>query len=312
MNIRNGKLLHSTAKSRLGNSSISRLFILHTAVSLGAGLVVSLLGELLASFMGGGLGALQSRAMLETVYNVLSTAVSIALPFWQAGLLYLCLQVAREETPNNQSLLQGFRRLGPVLRLVLMRVLILLGALLVLSYLFSFVLSVLPQGMQAATEMAPLLEATELDVDAVVTIFKEHLLIPTLVAAVVFLAVILYINFRLRLSDYAVLSGDTDRAIEAIRASWKLTAGNCWSLLKLDLRFWWFYLLDGLSACVLYLSSLLPFLGVALPIGETAAFWVCYVVSLLMQFGLYAFLRPQVQVTYALVYETLAHPEPEE
>ena len=110
--------------------------------------------------------------------------------------------------------------------------------------------------------------------------------------------------FRLRFAPYLLMSKQP-RALAAMVESVRLTRRNCLRLLKLDLRFWWYYVLQTLAAALCYGDLLLSLLGVALPWSSTAAFLLFYCLGLGAQLALFVYARPRVVTTYALAVQAL-------
>ena len=108
-----------------------RLVLIHTAVSLGASLVVGLLNLLFSQMIAttGGLGGMGMRSMLQTAQATLELAVTIALPFWNISLTRAALCWARGELAEPPTLLEGFRRFRSVLGVKLLTGFIFLGLL---------------------------------------------------------------------------------------------------------------------------------------------------------------------------------------
>ena len=310
MDIRNATTI---MKRRLSQRGWWKLFGLNTAISLAAGLLVTILLELLKTPEATGLAGLDTRATLEGICGILESAVAIALPFWEIGTVYLCLQLVRKEETGMPSLLQGFRRFGPVLRLLLMKFLILMGATFALMYITLNVVASLPQTAEATALLQPMLESGQVvEMEPVLEILLDTMLPVLLVLMGLFLLVYLFITFRLRWAEYAIMSDDTYQATAAIRGSWRLTKGNCKKLLLLDLRFWWFYLLDAIVLAVGYLNLILPSAGISLPIDTSVSEWLFYGIYLVLRLVVYTFLYPRMKITYAAAYDILTQRTPEE
>jgi hypothetical protein len=88
-----------------------------------------------------------------------------------------------------------------------------------------------------------------------------------------------------------------------------MTRGNRIALLRLDLSFWWFYLLDGMITALWFGSSLLPLLGITLPWSAEVNLFVFYGLYMICQLGLYLGFRNRVEVTYAHAYSALRQPQ---
>ena len=128
MTIRDRKALKNSAKNALAfcANSPRKLFFLHIAVTSGITLVITLLSFFLNQGVAatGGLDSINTRTLLQTIEQLLSTASSLALPFWQMGLVFLALQLFRRQAVGPGTLLEGFRKLGPTLRLYILKILI--------------------------------------------------------------------------------------------------------------------------------------------------------------------------------------------
>jgi len=83
-------------------------------------------------------------------------------------------------------------------------------------------------------------------------------------------------------------------------------------LVRLDLSYWWFYLLCFLTTSLGYGDMLLSGLGITLPMNANVAFFLFYVVSLLAQFAVLYFHGNRVYATYAVFYDALRHPVPKD
>ena len=303
MNLRNTPTL---AKQRLSQPGWWKLFGLHAAVSLGAGLLVSLLGLFLTAPEATSLGGMDTRMTLESIRSLLESAITLALPFWEIGLVYLSLQYARKESASCRSLLQGFRRFAPVLRLLVMKFLILLGVTFGMTYIMTAVIAARPETAEAAALLTPMLESDQMiELEPVLSILVDTMLPLLLIFAGLFLLVWLFVTFRLRWTEYAIMSDDTFRATAAIRGSWSLTKTHFLPLLKLDLRFWWIYLLDGLVLAIFFLEWVLSAVGVPLPLDPGVFSWLMYGLYLVLRLLVSTFLYPRMKVTYALAYDAL-------
>jgi hypothetical protein len=87
---------------------------------------------------------------------------------------------------------------------------------------------------------------------------------------------------------------------------------NRFALFRLDLNFWWYYLLQVLVLAVCYGDMLLPLVGITLPWSDTVSYFVFLSLSLALQFAVYYFFLNPVAVTYATAYEALLPKQQEE
>ena len=88
--------------------------------------------------------------------------------------------------------------------------------------------------------------------------------------------------------------------------------GNKRRFLRLDLSFWWYYLLLFLASLLCYGDLVLAMLGVSLPLSSSVSYFLFYALFLAAQFGIYWFCLSRVEVTYALAYDSLRPKEPED
>jgi len=314
MDIRNTKLIRSTARRQLGMDPMSgRLVLLHTAVTLLVGLLVSALDFYLTQTIdnSGGLAGLQKRSVLETVQSVLQLASSILLPFWQLGFLRAAMAFARQEEATPYTLTAGLRRFGPLLRLMLLRGLMLMGLLTVCSYLVSFIMMSTPMGEEVMDILAPTLsDNATLMAPATLDEATMEALIRTLtpvlcVIFVLFAGISIPLLYLLRLSDYFLLDDTPCGVMRSIGRSFKCTSKSLGPLLRLDLSFWWFYLLEGVCVAVAYGDMLLQAAGITLPVSEGAAYFGFYILSLLLQLVLYRFAYGYLHTSRAIAYDVL-------
>ena len=317
MDIRDLGALRQTVGERLSRASYDprKLVLLHTAVSLGVTLLVVLLDLFLSQRIEGtgGLAGMQTRTILETVRSALQYGGSIALPFWEIGMVYAAICLARGQEVGPDGLLMGFRRVGPVLRLMLMQGALYFAVAMVGINVSSVLFMLTPFARPLIDVMTPMLEdasilSSQATVDeATAAAMLEHMGPLFIIFGVLFLVAVVPLMLRFRFAEYLVMDGDSG-AIHAMLSSWKLTKGHVFALLKLDLSFWWFYGLKILCAAVGYGYLLLPAMGVELPVSEEAAYCLFFLLQILLQLALYWWAGSRVYTTYALAYDTLLQP----
>lgn len=288
-----------------------KLFAIHIAVIAGASLLVNLLSFLLEQGIVGatGLDGIGTRALLQTFQTILSAVYSVAQPFWQIALFFVALQVFRGQTARTDSLTVGFRHLWSVLKLLLLKLLLVMVFSLAVGVVCSTVITILSytplaKDMLAFIENLPATAMTDPyqlmeDPEIMDTLMRAILPIMPF-AAVGTLLGLLPLLYRVRLLDFALADHPEDGPWSALRTSWRLTKGNWKALLRLDLSFWWFYLLDLLLLALYYADLYLP-----LQISPTAAFWLCCGAHAVGQIILYSLANPLVQTTYAAAYDDL-------
>jgi uncharacterized membrane protein len=120
------------------------------------------------------------------------------------------------------------------------------------------------------------------------------------------------LSFWFRMVNYVIIDKPGMGAIAALRESRKMMRGNCLKLLKLDLSFFWYYAALAAVTAIGNADLWLPMFGVTLPMSADVAYFVFYAVFLVLQFGIYYFLRNRVEVSYALAYDAVKPEEPKD
>lgn len=315
MNIRDRRALVTEAGKSLANASYDpqKLILLHTGLILLLSLLLSVVDYVLEHFIGstGGLGDIGMRSMLSTVQSVLRLLQTVALPFWQMGYVYLTLRLSRQESVVPGDLLQGFRCFGSVLRLELLRALLYTGIAVGCSYLSSLLFFLTPWAGSVADIMLPLMEDPALLddpaalQDAMMPVVEAAAVPLVIIFAIVFLALFLPVFYRYRMASFALMDAPEQGALSALRTSRRMTHKNCMAIFRIDLHFWWFYLLEVAIAAVCYGDLILGWLGISLPFNATVAYFLFLVLYLACQMGLYLWRKNLVSVTYAHTYNIL-------
>ena len=315
MNIHDRRILKSAAADALRAAPFDpkKQILLHT----GAVLILSLLLTVIDYFLEnaisgtGGLGGLGARSLLTTLQSCLRILQMVLLPFWQIGYTYVTLKFSRREETALTDLCTGFKQFLPVLRLLFFQSLLYFGLAMLSSYLGTFLFMMTPW---SAPLMAAFMElmyggSTE-TLDAVMEQVISEASVPLMVCGgIVFLALAAPFFYRFRLAQYVLLEEPEKGALNALRTSGRLMRGKAMALLKLDISFWWFYLLDLLVSAVCYADALLALLGITLPVSVTFAYFASFVLYLVLQLGLYWWRKNEVDTTYAVFYHALQQPQ---
>lgn len=291
-----------------------KLFFLYGAVSLGLGLLIALLDMVLAESIADtvGLAGMQTRAVLATAQSGLQIISAVILPFLQFGLVYGCLRLIRTERAEPGVLTEGFRRLGPVLRLLLMKGLVLFGALTVCSYAASLIFMITPLSQGLVEQLTPILESGDMAAVEAVLYDETSLqqMLPHMTGFfVIFLVLVCGVGiplaYRMSMTDFVVMDEGKRGGFGAIRESFRITKGHCMQLFRLDLSFWWFYALNGLAGVLMNLDSLLTLAGITLPVSAKTAYLISYGLYTAAHLVLLTLAAPKVRTTYAAAYETM-------
>ena len=306
----NPKAIRQSASRKLQiDPDAKKVALIYAAITTIFSLVCTLLSW---SFQMGidnntGLSGLSTRALLQSGQMVLSLISTVVLPFLQVGFLFAALGYAKEEAVSTDSLKEGFRRWGPVLRLMGLLFLVITAISFICLYAAFTVFLMLPLSDGMAEQMQTFLqdpqayEAVEESVEQMNALLMPHMTWIMGIFGVLFIGLGIPALYRCRISEYALMDNGKG-AFVALRDSIKLTRGHVKDMLKLDLSFWWFYLMQIVITLVAYGDQFLPAVGVGLPINETVAFWVFYGVSMLGQFLVTWLFALKYQTSMALLY----------
>lgn len=315
MSIRDRRGLKQAAAQALSSAPDHRKTVLFSVgLAAGASMLVSILNLILDSFIAqtGGLQGMGTRGLLTTVQTVLSMAISMLMPFWAYGLTAAMLRYARQAPVSRSTLLEGLRRFGPVLRLMLLRYLIYMLIAFVVIQLLSPVLAITPlaQPLVLFLEQHPDLLASATIDEATALAMVEACKPMLLVMGAVCFAVLIPVFYSFRMADLRIMDDPRCGAVAALLGSVRMLRRNRLALFALDASFWQYYLAQGLLALLVNGSLILELLEISLPISNDVTFLLCQAAGLLGQLVLFYFTRAQVEVTYAKAYEALL-PQPQ-
>ena len=306
-------LLRPAAEDALGVARYSpkKLVLLHTAVGMTVGLILSIITYVLDLGIAqtGGLSGISNRTVLETVQSILSAASMILLPFWEIGYLCAALQFARRQSADTTSLYHGLRHWGVVLRSMLLKA----GVVFIVMFISTQIVSSIYMMTPAAAPLFALsMELAESGADPMALLESEEYMAAMMNAMPFILLGVLILLipalYLLRFTDYVVMDQPERGALFAVLTSVYLTRRNLKAMLKLDLRFWWYYALELLVVVISYGHMILDIAGIDIGIGGDTAMFVFYLLSLAGQLGLYVWKKNTVFTTYALAYDCLMQP----
>jgi len=311
MNIRDRHALKTAAGEALSAAPNNRILVLISAgVAAASALLVSLLTFLLDGQIAqtSGLGGLGLRSVLSTVQSLLSMGVGLLLPFWSLGYVSAVLKLSRREPAVPGTLLDGFRRFGPALRLLFLKEIIYVGVMMLCIYAGGAIFSFTPLAAPLYEIMLPLLTEGAAP-DAATQAAMLEAMLPMAIGILVLCCIVLIpLSYRFRMAQLRLMDDSACGARMALRDSSRMMRRNCFALFRLDLSFWWFYLAQGIVMLLGYGDVLFAALRINLPFSDNTAFFVFYVIGLLAQLVLYYYTQNFVQVTYAKAYDALREP----
>ena len=262
----------------------------------------------------GGLGGLTKRTMIQTFQNLLPIVNTVAMLILELGLWNAMLRISRGQYVSPQSLKRGLSRFFPWLRCTLLQALIYVTAGIALANISMIIFFATPFSRKALELTVPLAMKTSDPMVLMELLMEDEALLMSLFDAVIpmyiifgvlALAAFLPVAYRLRLANLVILDDPTAGAFKGLFTSFRLTRGNWKHFVKLDLSFWWYYVLLALSMALNYTDVILAMIGRPLPMSATAGSLLAYGLYLVTQVALFYFLRPKVQVSTALLYDAI-------
>jgi hypothetical protein len=119
--------------------------------------------------------------------------------------------------------------------------------------------------------------------------------------------------YQYRMAQFYLIEHPEKGALKALRSSSEMSKYLRFSIFRLDLSFWYFYLLDLLVSALGYGDQILALLGISLPWNSTALYFGAFILYAVCQLGLYLWKRNHVGVAMAHMYMLLndsEEPEP--
>lgn len=198
-----------------------------------------------------------------------------------------------------------------LLRCTILQGLIFLGIAMGSTYLATTIFIFTPLSRRAIEIMTPYVnQVSALNPQPVLDDALASQLLPAMtpvlwIFLVVFAIFAIPVSLRYRMADYVIIDRPGTGALAALRESRDMMRYNYLSLIKLDLHLWWYYAALIGSTLLCYGDSLLPLLGIQLPLSQDAAYYLFFALYLAVQFAIYYFLCNRVETCYALAYETI-------
>lgn len=294
--------LKDLAQERVRNARFDakKLALLFVGATVALSLVMTLVSFLLSRQMDstGGLSGIGARTVLSAVQMLVLIGGTLVTPFWNLGYTRAALDTVRDGSANPRTLLEGFRLFFPAVRLFLLKAALITVIFMLGVQLGTILYMLSPASMVTMGLVEELLaggEAALADPAAVGKLLKVFWPMYALIAVVLLVALI-PVLYRLRLVEFSLVDGE-EKALRNMTWSNFRMRGNCLWMFRLDVSFWWYFLLQGLAVALAYADLLFG--------GGDVAYWVFYLLSAGAQLAIgWAFL-PQVQAAYALAYEEI-------
>lgn len=318
MDIRNTRAMKTFAAERLSGAPMEKKIVLiYSGLLMGLALLSTLIHYVLGLQIDqmGGLSQIGTRTILSTIQSMLPLVQSLVVMCLELGYIAAMLRIARGQYSSPNTLRLGFDRFWTLLRCLVILGLIYGGLIVAAVYAAAVFFVMSPWGSPFMERMASVTAGTSL-LNPQVTLDDAMVmeLIPTmlpmfLMAMIAAGLLLIPLTYRYRMVDYVIIDNPGKGALFALRESKAMMRGNCLKLLKLDVSYWWYYLVMFLISFVANMDQWLPLVGVTLPIPAEVGYFGFYAAYLGLQLLAYYFLRNRMEVTYALFYDAV---KPEE
>lgn len=264
----------------------------------------------------GGLSNMGLRSILTTIQAILPFIQMLFALGLEVGYCRAMLDIARGRSAQPRTLLNGLQRFWPMLTSTIFQALIYLAVIIGAMYLSAWIFLMLPISNGFYEIMEPLMESMTV-LNSAYT-FDDATLFAAAEAMApmmwIFLAVscigITPVMYQYRMVVFCLADSDSPRGLSALRESRQMMRRNRFALFRLDLGFWWYYLLQVLISLICYGDVLLPMVGITLPWSGTVSYFLFLVLSLALQLVVYCCFMNRVTVTYATAYDAL-RPKPQ-
>ena len=306
MSIPSAKYLKKKASNRLqsGNDP-KKVVLVYAGIVALSSLVVTVVQDLLDSQISqtGGIQNSGTRSMLTTADTVLTIAQLLLVMCLTLGYTGSMLRIARGQYASPNSLKAGGERIWVLLRTRLLQMLIMTAAAFALCFLVINVCLLTPLSNRVIAVMGTV-SAEELLSNGLALIALYSAMLPIMLIYLVALVPLLwYFSCTYRMVDYLLIDRPQLGAFGVLRESRRMMQGNMKMMLRVDLSFWWYYLLQALVSVLVYLNMVLAPFAIGLP--PEVLYWGTVVLYLAADFALRYFFSNKVAVTYALFYDSL-------
>lgn len=316
MSIPSAKYLKVKAANRLKTGKEpQKVVLIYAAILAAAALAGNLAGYLLDGQISQavGLQGMNTRAVLSTANVVVTIAQLLLVEGLALGYCAAMLRIARGQYASGSTLKAGLERLWLLVRTRLLEGVILTAMSFALCMVVVNIYMLTPFSNRLVLSMMPLAEAGELTTEAMLSLWSTayQVLLPVTVLYVVALIPLLwYFSAVYRLVNYLLIEKPQLGALGALRESRRRMRGSKRMLLRVDLSFWWYYLLQA-ATTLLYPGLILAALDVTLSVSPTVFLVAALVIYLAADFAVRYFFSNRVAVTYALFYDSLCPKEAE-
>lgn len=311
MSIPSAKYLKVKAANRLKDGKEpQKIVLVYAGILAGSSLIVNAVKYLLEGQISqtGGLQGIGTRSALSTASSALTIAYMLLTLCLTLGYAAAMLRIARGQFASVNTLKAGLERIWLLLRTRLLQGIILIAMSFALCLLVVNIYVLTPFANQLTAAMLPLMGDGVLTTEAIMSVWESAygaMLPITIIYLAALLVLLWFFSCTYRMVDYLLIDRPQLGAFGALRESRRMMRGNMKMMLRVDLSFWWYYLLQFVVGCLVYLDLILAICGVALPLSPEAYFFAIVLVYLAADFAVRYFFSNRVAVTYALFYDSL-------
>lgn len=319
MNVKNTRAIRTAALEALAvHQNPQRIPLVYAGFSALLSLAVTVISYVLSLKIDQmtGLANMGTRAVFSTVKTALPLAQLIFLLGWEMGYQMCALRLARRRYAESMDLKNGFSKFGTVLRTKLLMGVVYIGLGIATMYLSVFIFMSLPISDPFYEIVTPLLDSATILNNGIVI---DEATLAAATAAVwpaiaifgtLFLLGSLPVFYGFRMVPFCIADNSQRSGLIILKESRTMMKGHRLSLFKLDLSFWWFFLLEGLISVIAYLDLILPLLGITLPWSDTISYYGFYILSLAAQVALYWAYLNKVTIARAVFYDAVRPENP--
>lgn len=281
--------------------------------------LVSLLGEAVNLILQywisdtGGLSGLGARSILQTLQSLFPYISMIFTPLWSIGFTGVVLRWADGKRAQAKDLCAGFGRFSAVLVHELLKGILLFGLIIFSSNIASVLFMLLPGSAALTQILNEFIESGATDLSALPVQEYLEASCPLLLIFFGILAVLaLFLNYNLRLSSYFIMDDPRMGGLAAMKASFQAMRGHKMAFFKLDLSFWWFYLLMIAAILITGAGLFFALQGLAVSLSPIVVYFLAYLLCCGVAAAICAWKLPYIGTTAALAYRKIVTPDEEE
>jgi len=311
MDIRNTRDLKHFAAQRVENTPVAKtIALVCAAVIIGTAFLNTGINYLLDLRIGetGGLSNIGTRSLLATLQTFFPYLRMALVMCVELGYTSAMLRIARGQYTSLNAFRLGFDRFWLALGTRIWEYLAYVGIMFVSTFLGVQLFLLTPLSDNTIAIVEPYIdsgmEALLLD-EAAYAQFAASLWPALIFAGALYALLAIPVTYQYRMASFVIIDKPGIRPRTVLKESTRMMRRHRFQLFRLDVSLWAYYLLKVLASVVCYGDSILPLMGIQLPISETAGYFLFFALYLVMEFAIFYFMQNRVTTTYALAYDSL-------